>query len=179
MISVLVGSTGLGQTNPTSRVTSISKEKAMFLSRNGAKRWALLFFAVVLLVAVASKASAATTSVPIQPQFLSSPLSFNWNTTLTYRLKLVSSTEQPKTANLTFLPYVQLMPGAKGQNGKGGIDAYQRHYQLDAGRSRSFSFRLRTWDRPLNDVYWCLRVLVEVQGAAPQTIDTCAAPAHK
>jgi len=151
----------------------------VFLTRKQAKRWMMLFFAVVILV-VAAKASAATTAnVPVQPQFLSSPLSFDWNTNLTYRIKLVSNAAQSKTATLTFLPYVQLMPGAKGQNGKGGIEAYQRHYQLDAGQSRSFSFRLRTWDRPLKDVYWCLRVLIEVPGAAPQSMDTCASPAHK
>jgi hypothetical protein len=150
----------------------------MFLSRNTAKRWTMLLLAVVILVVTAEAAKASSANVPIQPQFLSAPLSFDWNSTLNYRIKLVSHAMQAKTARLTFLPYVQLMPGAQGKNGKGGVASYQRRYRVEAGQSRSFSFRLQTYD-PSSDVFWCLRVYLEVPGAAPQSIDTCAVPTHK
>lgn len=133
--------------------------------------WTLLGYSAV--------AARSADNVPVLASYASAPRTFTWNSTQTYRIKLTSKSSRQTAVKLTFMPYIQLMPGAEGANGKGGVDSYDRLYTLRAGESRIISFRLRTWTGFPNMVYWCLQTDLAVGGTGPQSIHTCALPAGK
>lgn len=125
------------------------------------------------------RVAANSAFAPIQLHFVQAPRAFDWNINLTYTVKLTSASNQSTTTYLTFMPYVQLMPGAQGTNGKGGVNFYNRRYVVQPGKFKVFSFRLRTLGPIDNDVYWCLQVYMTAEGQGPQSISTCALPHSK
>lgn len=150
----------------------------MFLGKKDAKRWAMLALAVVLLVVTAranAQSAMAKTIAPVRVQFVNPPRYFGWNRVLTYHFKLVSRLKRAEVADLSFLPYTRHVPGSPGTSGMYGVLSYpDRHYIVRPGKPTAFHIPIRTYDRPINHVDWCLQVELRVQGKVLQRTHTCA-----
>jgi hypothetical protein len=140
-----------------------------------------IFAAVLVSLTTYSSAHAATasSSVPVSIQFQSSPRTYDWGQTVSYQLALRSTSRRAVSVRLVFMPYVELVPGQNGFNGKGGQAIYSHNYLLRPSSTLSVPFRVFTPEVPPQSLklYWCLEINLEAAGIGPQRVTTCAVPA--
>jgi len=107
--------------------------------------------------------------VPVQPQFVDPPWVFNWNSIITYELKLTATSSQTAFGHVEF-------QGMTVSKSGGPAATATRSFKLKPGETKTIVIRFATPTAPPvgNFEDWCVSADVYVEATALQSARTCA-----